>query len=169
MKVIIPFLCPSDLCKMSCVSKNHSMMVITAAMELSRVVIQMFCSPSCKVGQVNASLYEKVLQGPCQPKTFHRCVGRGVIYGNLEGAPNGSCFTSRGSHGHGAAISHEIMNGGKYFILMKIDGLVTNAIMAEVGVMCPLFINTWADILKLELYIYSLRRNLIHTPVCSLK
>ena len=65
-----------------------------------------------------------------------------MIYGNLECAPNGSYFTHRGSHGQGAAISHEIMNGGKHFISIKTDGLSTNAILAEVGVMRPLSIDT---------------------------
>ena len=70
-------------------------------------------------GSSVAPLYGKVLQGPRQPKIFHKCVGRGVIYGNLECAPNGSYFTHHGSHRQGAAISHEIMNGGKHFISNK--------------------------------------------------
>ena len=49
---------------------------------------------------------------------------------------NASCLTHTGlHHGTGSAIFHEIMKDGKHFISTLFDGLVTDQIFAEIGVM----------------------------------
>ena len=66
----------------------------------------------------------------------------------------------------GAAIPHGIMNGCKHFISIKIDGLTTNVIVAEVEVMSPLSINTWADITDRRSFNH-LRREVISRMDCG--
>ena len=80
------------------------------------------------------SLYENVLQAPCQPKLFTRRVDKGVIYDRLQGDKNCLCFTLGGICGHSAAISHEVMNIGKLSLSVKNGGLKTCNMVAEIGV-----------------------------------
>ena len=93
------------------------------------------------------SLYEKLLQGQCIPKLFHRRAGKWVIYSTLNGVKNTLSLTHNGlNQGIGAVISHWIMNDGKTFILVNVNGQTNTQVMAEIGVMQPLSIQRWAKL-----------------------
>ena len=145
---IISFLSPSDLRKMTCVSKKHGVIIKFVAMKLSITKCDANIRQSIIQNESSAvSLYEKLLQGPCIPKLFHRRAGKGVNYSPLNGVRNASSLTHNGlNQGIGAAISHEIMSDGKHFTSVNFNGRTNTQVMAEIGVMRPLSLQRWTEL-----------------------